>query len=224
MTSDMENLQNCIFLDVVPESWTKRAYPSMAGLALWFTDLLARIKELEAWATDFALPSVVWLAGFFNPQSFLTAIMQAMARRNEWPLDKMCLQCDVTKKNREDCSAPPREGAFIHGLYMEAMPLPPPPLLPLCPPLSPKAGSVAAAGRSRTGMIADARLKDLTPSMPVIFIKAIPVDKQDMRNVYQCPVYKTRQRGLTYIWTFNLKTKENPAKWTLAGVALLLQI
>lgn len=39
--------------------------------------------------------------------------------RNEWPLDSMCLQCDVTKKNREDFSSPPREGAYIHGLYME---------------------------------------------------------------------------------------------------------
>uniref|UniRef100_A0A669CGX6 Dynein axonemal heavy chain 17 n=1 Tax=Oreochromis niloticus TaxID=8128 RepID=A0A669CGX6_ORENI len=201
MTSDMENLQNAIFLDMVPESWTKRAYPSMSGLALWFTDLLARIRELEAWSADFILPSAVWLAGFFNPQSFLTAIMQAMARRNEWPLDSMCLQCDVTKKNREDFSSPPREGAYIHGLYMEG-----------------------ARWDTQTGLIVDARLKELTPTMPVMFIKAIPVDKQDNRNLYQCPVYKTRQRGPTYVWTFNLKTKENPSKWTLAGVALLLQI
>uniref|UniRef100_A0A7N8YQ50 Dynein, axonemal, heavy chain 9 n=1 Tax=Mastacembelus armatus TaxID=205130 RepID=A0A7N8YQ50_9TELE len=201
MTSDMENLQNAIFLDVVPDSWTKRAYPSMSGLALWFTDLLSRIKELEAWSTDFILPSAVWLAGFFNPQSFLTAIMQAMARRNEWPLDNMGLQCDVTKKNREDFSSPPREGAYVHGLYMEG-----------------------ARWDTQTGLIVDARLKELTPTMPVIFIRAIPVDKQESRNVYQCPVYKTRQRGPTYVWTFNLKTKENPSKWTLAGVALLLQI
>ncbi|XP_053544923.1 dynein axonemal heavy chain 9 [Bombina bombina] len=119
MTSDMENLQNAIFLDLVPESWTKRAYPSMAGLAGWFVDLLNRIKELETWTGDFALPCAVWLAGFFNPQSFLTAIMQSMARKNEWPLDKMTLQCDVTKKNREDFSSPPREGAYVHGLFME---------------------------------------------------------------------------------------------------------
>lgn len=31
----------------------------------------------------------------------------------------MSLQCDVTKKNREDFSVPPREGAYVHGLYME---------------------------------------------------------------------------------------------------------
>lgn len=31
-------------------------------------------------------------------------------------------------------------------------------------------------------------------------------------------------RGPTYVWTFNLRTKEKSAKWTLAGVCLLLGI
>ena len=63
----------------------------------------------------------------------------------------------------------------------------------------------------QTGLIQEAHLKELTPSMPVIFIKAIPVDKQDFKNIYECPVYKTRERGpTTYVWTFKLKTKENP--------------
>ena len=47
------------------------------------------------------------------------APFQSMARKNEWPLDKMCLQCDVTKKHKEDFSSSPREGAYIHSLYME---------------------------------------------------------------------------------------------------------
>lgn len=58
----------------------------------------------------------------------------------------------------------------------------------------------------------------------VSFFQAITQDKQDLRNMYECPVYKTRTRGPTYVWTFNLKTKDKPAKWTLAGVALLLQV
>ncbi|XP_065549401.1 dynein axonemal heavy chain 9 isoform X2 [Lathamus discolor] len=201
MTSDMENLQNALFLDMVPESWTKKAYPSTASLGTWFADLLTRIKELEAWTGDFSLPSTVWLAGFFNPQSILTAIMQCTARKNGWPLDKMTLQCDVTKKNRDDFASPPREGAYVHGLFMEG-----------------------ARWDAQTGIITDARLKELTPAMPVVFLRAIPADKQDLRNMYPCPVYKTRQRGPTYVWTFNLKTKENPSKWVLAGVALLLQV
>lgn len=119
MTSEMESLQNALYLDVVPEPWARRAYPSTAGLAAWFLDLLNRIKELEAWTGDFSMPSTVWLTGFFNPQSFLTAIMQSMARKNEWPLDQMALQCDVTKKTREEFRSPPREGAYIYGLFME---------------------------------------------------------------------------------------------------------
>lgn len=31
----------------------------------------------------------------------------------------MCLQFDVTKKNREDFSIAPRDGAYVHGLFME---------------------------------------------------------------------------------------------------------
>lgn len=77
---------------------------------------------------------------------------------------------------------------------------------------------------SQTGVIAEARVKELTPSLPVLFIKAVPVDRQETRSVYACPVYKTRTRGPTYIWTFNLKSKEKPAKWTLAAVCLLLSV
>ncbi|XP_058845803.1 dynein axonemal heavy chain 17-like [Acipenser ruthenus] len=201
ITTVMEELSNSLFFDTVPESWTKRAYPSLQGMGGWFADLLLRIKELESWTSDFSLPNAVWLAGFFNPQSFLTAIMQAMARKNEWPLDKMCLAVEVTKKNREDMTAPPREGAYIHGLFMEG-----------------------ARWDIPSGVIAEARLKELTPSMPVIFVKAIPVDRQETKNIYECPVYKTRIRGPTFVWTFNLKTKERSAKWVLAAVCLLLQV
>ena len=74
------------------------------------------------------------------------------------------------------------------------------------------------------GSIAESQLKELYPTMPVMYIKAITQDKQETRNLYECPVYKTRQRGPTYIWTFNLRTKERPSKWVLAGVSLLLQI
>jgi len=67
-------------------------------------------------------------------------------------------------------------------------------------------------------------LIDCSVDCSVDWLKAIPVDRQDTRNIYECPVYKTKQRGPTFVWTFNLKTKEKPAKWTLGGVALLLQV
>lgn len=55
ITSDMEELENSLFLDQVPVTWTQRAYPSMLGLNAWFADLLLRIRELETWSTDFVV-------------------------------------------------------------------------------------------------------------------------------------------------------------------------
>ncbi|KAM5271528.1 dynein axonemal heavy chain 11 [Ctenodactylus gundi] len=200
LSPDMEAQQFALSYDRVPDSWSKLAYPSTYGLAQWFHDLLLRCRELDTWTQDLALPAVVWLSGFFNPQSFLTAIMQTMARKNEWPLDRMCLTVDVTKKVKEDYGHPPREGAYLCGLLMEG-----------------------ARWDVQAGTIVEARLKELTSTMPVIFAKAIPVDRQETQHTYECPVYKTKARGPTYVWTFRLRSKEKTAKWVLAGVALLLE-
>lgn len=100
------------------------------------------------------------------------------------------------------CSSnPPKDTACIHGVFVEG-----------------------ARWDVALGCIAEAKLKDLYPPMPVIALKAITQDKQDLRNMYECPVYKTRNRGPTFVWTFNLRTREKPSKWVLGGVAILLQV
>lgn len=200
MSKEMESLEGDIFFDKVPDSWTSKAYPSLLGLQSWFSDLMLRCKELELWSVDFSLPPSVWLPGLFNPQSFLTAIMQQTARKNEWALDRMCLAFEVTKKTRDDFQAPPRDGANIHGLFMEG-----------------------ARWDVNLNSIVPSRLKELFIPMPVIYVRAIKQENQDLKNTYECPLYKTRNRGPTFVWTFNLKTKEKSAKWTLGGVCLLLQ-
>ena len=77
----------------------------------------------------------------------------------------------------------------------------------------PKNGLTVGKGKGtgEGGWHREGSIAQRTP-MPVMFIKAIPADKQDCRSVYPC------QWGPTYIWTFNLKMKENPSKWILAGV------
>lgn len=200
ITPDMELLDECIFFDVVPANWSRLAYPSELGLQAWFADLIVRLRELEAWTASLTLPNTVWLGGLFNPQSFLTAIMQQTARKNNWPLDHMCLNCEVTKKEKNEFTQPPREGAYISGLFMEG-----------------------ARWDIRQNSIVDSLPKELFPAMPVMYIVAVTQDKQDVRNIYECPLYKVRMRGPTYVWTFNLKSKEKPSKWTIASVCLLLQ-
>uniref|UniRef100_A0A0A9W8L3 Dynein beta chain, ciliary n=1 Tax=Lygus hesperus TaxID=30085 RepID=A0A0A9W8L3_LYGHE len=201
ITSDMEILQESLYVDKVPEAWANKAYPSNLGLAAWFVDQQLRQKELEVWTGDFILPATIWLGGLFNPQSFLTAIEQTTARRNEWPLDKMCLQFDVTKRIREEFSSAPREGAYLSMLYMEG-----------------------ARWDIMLGSIVESKPKELYPLLPVIHARAILVDKADLRSVYECPAYKTKLRGPTFVWYFNLKSKQKPAKWILAGVGILLGV
>lgn len=55
ITSDMETLEASLFLDNVPDNWTKRAYPSLLPLGQWFSDFMTRLKELENWAADFSV-------------------------------------------------------------------------------------------------------------------------------------------------------------------------
>ena len=112
---------------------------------------------MKGWTADFNLPISVWLPGFFNPQSFLTAVMQSTARKNELPLDKMCLVCEVTKKCKEEMTQPPKEGACVHGLYMEG-----------------------ARWDVNTNAIGESFLKDLYPLMPVMCIKAVTQDKAEV--------------------------------------------
>ena len=50
--------------------------------------------------------------------------MQSTARKNELPLDKMCLTCEVTKKQPGEMQSNKLEGAYTHGLFMEVR-LPP---------------------------------------------------------------------------------------------------
>ncbi|XP_028435224.1 dynein heavy chain 11, axonemal isoform X2 [Perca flavescens] len=201
ISSSMETLHSALFNDSVPDSWARLAYPSTKTLAQWLNDLMCSCRELDSWTQDLVLPAVVWLSGLFNPQSFLTAVLQSIARKNQWPLDKMTLTVDVTKKTKDDFGHPPREGAYIHGLFMEG-----------------------ARWDTQAGVISEALLRDLTPAMPVLYVRAVPAEEQELKNTYECPVYRTKQRGPTYVWTIHLRTKQPPTRWIVAGVALLLSV
>uniref|UniRef100_A0A8C4NM92 Uncharacterized protein n=1 Tax=Eptatretus burgeri TaxID=7764 RepID=A0A8C4NM92_EPTBU len=200
MTTSMEDLLSTIFFDKVPAGWTRYAYPSLASLGAWFSDFFARMRQLETWSLDLATLPIIWLSGLFNPQAFLMAILQVTARRCNWPLDSISLQCNVTKKSHEEVVTSPRDGAFVYGMFAEG-----------------------ARWDVQAGVLAESRLMELCSPMPVILLHAVPHDRQDARSLYACPLYRTRERGNTFVWAFNLPSREDPAKWTLAGVALLLQ-
>jgi dynein heavy chain len=200
MSDAMETLMQALFMDQVPTAWAKLAWPSLRPLGSWLQNLMERVSQLQGWVENpLEVPKCTWLSGLSNPQSFLTAIMQQTAQVNKLELDKLIVQTDVTKQNAEAISTRSREGCYIHGLYMEG-----------------------ARWNNDSGMIEKARPREMFCEMPVIACKAI--NAQQFSGTYMCPVYKTEQRGPTFVFRAQLKTKSPVSKWVLAGVALIMDV
>lgn len=83
----MENLQNNIFMNAVPPTWTRLAYPSNLNLSGWFMDMLNRVGELASWTSDFNVNDFCYILFYYfcatmyiNVKFFLIASFVGMAR------------------------------------------------------------------------------------------------------------------------------------------------
>lgn len=202
MSESMEGLQAALLMDQVAASWSKLAYPSLRPLGLWLANLQQRIAQLQEWTgspTD--IPTVTWISGLFNPQSFLTAIMQVTAQAQNLELDKLSISTEVSKKSDiADFSAPSRDGALVYGLSLEG-----------------------ARWNLSACMLEPSNPREMSCTMPVINCRTATNDRVEP-NVFQCPVYKTQARGPTYVFSAQLKTKAPSAKWVLAGVVMIMDV
>jgi len=208
ITEPMENLMNALSGLKTPMSWEKLAWASRDSLTGWIVNLLARQNQLLNWTADLVLPKVTWISGLFNAQAFVNAVKQVTSRKNDWALNKLVTTVDVTKKMTvEEVEGPARDGALVSGLFIEG-----------------------ARWDMTQGVMEDSFMKELYPRMPIIQMRAILAEKEDLRGVYICPVYKQTERatpgtatpGSGFVFAMQLKTKQPPAKWTMAGVAMLL--
>eukprot|EP00828_Plagiopyla_frontata_P000773 TRINITY_DN0_c2428_g1_i1.p1 TRINITY_DN0_c2428_g1~~TRINITY_DN0_c2428_g1_i1.p1 ORF type:complete len:144 (-),score=20.38 TRINITY_DN0_c2428_g1_i1:84-515(-) len=139
--------------------------------------------------------------------SYLTAVMQTTARSSSLPLDNMCLQTIVTAARKpEDLAEPPKEGVYVHGLFLEG-------------------ASWELGSQGQPGYLIEQKLKDLHPTLPVVNVQAVPTENKTTAGQYQCPVYVTSNRGQTFVFTANLSMESDdmePTKWVLSGVCLLM--
>ena len=201
MTPAMQNLFDDIFMDKVPEVFAKVSFASLRALSSWFDNFLQRFQQVQDWTGELATPKVTMLSYFFNPMSFLTAIMQHTSMLNSYDLDQMALICEVTKKVPEQIDVAARDAAHVYGVFLE--------------------GARWDVGQT---CIDDAKVKELYPRMPVMTIKAIPLAKADRRDQYECPMYKTQARGPGFVVSLFLKSKQPARKWIVAGVGMLLDV
>jgi dynein heavy chain len=206
LSEKMEALMNCIFLNKVPPTWEKLAFMSTRGLGSWLDNLKQRLDQLNLWKDDpTKVPTVTFINRLFNPQSFLTAIKQDYAKLKEIELNKLQIQTDIMKKMYWESDLPPvKEGAYVFGMQVEG-----------------------ARWDMSVGQLEESLPKKQFSVLPVVNCRAVPLaapTEKEMKTIYQCPVYKTENRGATIVFIAQLKTKVLPEKWILAGVGLILDV
>merc|ERR1711937_733806 len=169
-------------------------------------NLKHRLDQLNLWKDNpQSIPGVTFINRLFNPQSFLTATKQVYSKAKEAELNKLNIQTDVLKKLYwdPDLPFPPKEGAYVFGLQVEG-----------------------ARWDPAVGQLEESFPKKAFSVLPVVNCRAVPLapEGKEDKSVYMCPVYMTVARGATYVFTAQLKTKFNPDKWVLAGVALIMDV
>ena len=106
MNDNLRNAFDNIYDARVPLVWTAVSWMS-SSLGFWFTELIERNNQFNSWCFK-GRPTMFWMTGFFNPQGFLTAMLQEVTQKNVgWTLDRVALHNDVTKTSMEDCKTTP---------------------------------------------------------------------------------------------------------------------
>uniref|UniRef100_A0A3Q2U2R5 Dynein axonemal heavy chain 5 n=1 Tax=Fundulus heteroclitus TaxID=8078 RepID=A0A3Q2U2R5_FUNHE len=200
MSENLRDALDCMYDARIPARWMKASWAS-STLGFWFTELLERNRQFQAWIFE-GRPNCFWMTGFFNPQGFLTAMRQEITRANKgWALDRMVLCNEVTRWMKDDITQPPAEGVYVYGLHLEG-----------------------AGWDRRSCKLVDSKPKVLFETMPVIRMYAENNGVKDLR-LYSCPIYKKPVRtDMNYIAAVDLKTSLPPEYWILRGVALLCDV
>jgi len=207
MTEALEGMGASLYNNQVPDLWNEVAYPSLMPLSQWVNDLLARLAFIDTWIQRGSAPTVFWISGFFFPQAFLTGTLQNFARKYRKPIDAISFGFHVISDQKlESITERPSDGIYIHGLHLEG-----------------------ARWDPQSKSLVDSRPKELFTTFPVMWLLPEEERVEPTSGIYKCPVYKilTRRGTLSttghstnFVLFVELPTKDPPAKWIKAGVAL----
>ena len=101
--------------------WKRLSPDSQKPLGSWMGHFEGRGSQYEEWLDpERGEPAVIWLSGFHDPPSYLTALVQTTCRARNWPLDKSDLYTSVTAfTSKEDVAAKLESGTYVVGLTLE---------------------------------------------------------------------------------------------------------
>ncbi|PSC73956.1 flagellar outer dynein arm heavy chain gamma [Micractinium conductrix] len=201
LSDELAEALDALFNARVPKRWAKISWTA-SGSGGWFAGLLARHEQLHRWLNT-GRPKAYWMSGFFNPQGFLTAVKQEVARRNKWALDSVILSSECTRFADEAAvKSPPDEGVYICGLSLEG-----------------------AAWSMKEQKLVESEPKRLYAPLPIMHVSAVQASSKRTVGVHNAPLYRNKARtGLQYVSELSLKTDKPSSWWILRGVALLCAI
>jgi dynein heavy chain, axonemal len=223
MTDEYAKIIGELFSAKVPVTWMFTAtgieYSWInSTIGLWMGNFGERNAQIRSWL-DTGRPSHFSLAGFFNPQGFLTSMKQEVTRRHKgegWALDDMVYHTEVTDfATADSVRSGAKEGVYCSGLFLDG-----------------------CAWSRLDGSLVESEPKKLFTLLPVLWVtattKSIRKDKiktgmYGPRGPYECPLYKYPARtDRFYVCIVNLASKavdhgqDAPLSnhWILRGVAL----
>jgi dynein heavy chain len=207
MNESIEKLINALAAERVPEKWISEGFSTTRKLGSWTVSLELRIAQYKIFENDSIIPKIVFINRLFNPLSYLTAIRQVYAQKNNAELDKLNILTDPTNidlRNGVENLNLPKDGIPIYGMHLQG-----------------------ARWDEENRFIEESKPREDYCVMPVINCRVADTSAmklEENKQIYLCPVYKTTQRDSTYVFTAQFRTKQLPAKWIIAGVAVILDV
>jgi dynein heavy chain len=231
MTGELDAMFSAFLIQKVPPNWEKHCYISLKPLGSWVEDLFARVVMMDKWLHE-GPPAMFWLAGFFFPQGFMTAVLQTHSRKFSIAIDTLAFKAEVQKEaiNSElapaamhyddgitmDTAVSPENGVKIFGMFMQG-----------------------ARWDREKHAIGDSEPGILFTQMPIILLDPIVTDGKKINEYaspegyYRCPMYKTSTRAGTlsttghstnYVVALNLPSLQPAEHWVCCGVAMLTML
>merc|ERR1719272_2317097 len=209
MSEQLEKASNSLFNNMVPDMWTKCAYPSLKPLAAWTTDLVARVDFIQKWYDD-GVPPMFWISGFYFPQAFLTGSLQNYARQHKVSIDALSFGFEVLNRSPESIKVKPKDGCYIYGLFLEG-----------------------ARWDAAKGFLVESREKELFTPMAPFLLEPQMNRETPTEGIYTCPCYKTLKRaGLlsttghstNFVLPLEVPSSEKESHWIKRGVALFCSL
>ncbi|UJR33040.1 hypothetical protein I4U23_020499 [Adineta vaga] len=200
MSIELEELFKCIYEGRLPHTW-QQTYISLKSLPAWFQDLRQRLNFFHSWVENQRQPIIYWISAFSYPTSFLTAVLQRTARKDQIAIDQLSWEFDVNKIEDKYLTSID-DGVYITGLYLEG-----------------------ASWDRKQGILCEAQSMELVTIMPTIHFKPVEHKKKLTRGLYIAPCYYSSIHAGSFIIAVELKTGLMPPEhWIKRATTLLMNL